>query len=310
MSEEKEIDKGKVISYTQFSMWKECPFRWKLNYIDRKRIKIETINTLFGRAMHEVLQKYLEVFYGTSVIAADALDLPKMLMERMMENFKETTSKNIPIQTTPQEMTEFWEQGTEIIYWFMKNKGDYFSKRGHELVGCEVPIEFPVQSGVKMYGFLDVVIRDTVLNRIQIFDFKTSHQGWNKYQKADKGKLMQLVLYKTFYAEQYGYNPKDVTVEFLILKRKLFEKADWPQKRIQRITPASGSITTKEVLNELREFVGAVFDEEGKYRASAEYPKNPSTKTCKYCEFSNRPDICDKNNPKRAVKLLAEKKNG
>lgn len=155
MSEEKEIERGKSISYTQFSMWKECPFRWKCNYIDRMRIKTETINTLFGRSMHEVLQTYLEVFYNKSVIAADALDLPKMLMERMMENFKDTSSKGIPINTTPAEMTEFWEQGTEIIYWFVKNKGDYFSKRGHELVGCEVEIQFPIQNGVTMNGFLD-----------------------------------------------------------------------------------------------------------------------------------------------------------
>jgi len=310
VSEEKEIDKGKTISYTQFSMWQECPFRWKLNYIDRKRIKTETINTLFGRSMHEVFQKYLEVFYGTSVIAADALDLPKMLLERMMANFEDITKKNIPIQTTPQEMTEFWEQGTDIIYWFVKNKGEYFSKRGHELVGCEVEIQFPIQNGVTMNGCLDVVIRDTVLNKITIYDFKTSYQGWNKYQKADKRKMMQLVLYKAFYAAQYGYDPKDVTVEFLILKRKLFEKAEWPQKRIQRITPASGSITMKEVLNELREFVGKCFDENGKHRASAEYPKNPSVKTCKYCEFADRPDICDKNNPKKAARLIAEKKNG
>ena len=49
---------SKRISYTQVSMYNECPWKWKLNYIDNHREFKGNINTLFGTAMHEVLQKY------------------------------------------------------------------------------------------------------------------------------------------------------------------------------------------------------------------------------------------------------------
>ena len=306
MSGDGEIERGKSISYTQFSMWKECPFRWRLNYIDGNRVKIESINTIFGRSMHEVLQEYLTVMYKKTIPDADALDLPKMLFERMSANFKEAQSNGSKVSITREEMLEFYEDGLNILDWFVRNKSEYFAKRGFELVGVEVPIEWPIQNGITMFGYLDVVIRDTVLNRIKIYDFKTSHQGWNKYQKADKKKQTQLVLYKSFYAMQYKYDLKNVDVEFLVLKRKLFENVDFPQKRVQKISPASGTITTNSVLLELKTFINSCFDKDGNYLDNAEYEKRPDTKTCKYCEFKDRPDLCDKNNPKRAAKLIVE----
>lgn len=306
MSEEKEIQKGKSISFTQYSMWTECPYRWKLNYIDRNRIKIESISTLFGRSMHEVLQEYLTVMYKRTIPEADALDLPKMLFDRMTANFTNAVNESAEMSVTKDDMVSFYEDGLEILDWFVKNKGDYFAKRGFELVGVEVPIEWPIQNGVTMYGYLDVVIRDTVLNRIKIYDFKTSHQGWNKYQKADKRKLSQLVLYKSFYAAQYNHKPDDVDVEFLVLKRKLYENVDFPQKRLQKVSPASGTISTNKLLLELKTFVNSCFDADGNYRTDVVYEKRPDAKTCKYCEFKDKPSMCDKNNPKRAARLIAE----
>ena len=309
MSEEKEIQRDKTISYTQFNMWTECPYRWKLNYIDKHRTKVESISTIFGRAMHEVLQHYLTVMYEKTIPQADMIDLPKMLYERMVANFTNAKDKGSELSITKDEMIEFFEDGVAILDWFLKNKTDYFAKRGFALVGVEVPIDVPIQNGVVMQGYLDIVIKDTVLNRIKIYDFKTSHQGWNKYQKADKKKLAQLVLYKAFYAHQYGYEPKDVDVEFLILKRKLWENVQFPQKRVQKVSPASGTITINNLMLELKTFVNSCFDETGNYRVNEEYEKRPSTKACKYCEFKDRPDLCDKNNPKRAAKLIAEMEN-
>ena len=310
MSNELETKKLKTISYTQYNMWSECPFRWYQNYICKNRVKSDNINTIFGRAMHEVLQHYLTVMYEKTISIADAIDLPSMLLDRMRVNFAESRKDNPELNVTKEELIEFFEDGCEIIYWFLNHKSDYFTKRGFALVGVEVPIELALNSGVVMQGFLDVVIRDTVLNRIKIYDFKTSRQGWNKYQKADKRKTAQLILYKTFYAKQYGYDPKNVDVEFLVLKRKLYEKCDFPQKRIQKISPASGSITMGGVLVELKEFIDACFDAEGNYRTDVVYEKRPSVKACKYCEFDKLPAVCDKNNPKRAAKLLMEKQNG
>ena len=63
------------ISYSQLSMYNECPLRWKLNYVDKLRIFESSIHLLFGTAMHEVLQTYLEIMYNDSIKNADKLPL-------------------------------------------------------------------------------------------------------------------------------------------------------------------------------------------------------------------------------------------
>ena len=45
------------ISYSQLSMYSECPLRWKLNYVDKLRVSESNIYLIFGTAMHEVCEK-------------------------------------------------------------------------------------------------------------------------------------------------------------------------------------------------------------------------------------------------------------
>ena len=66
------------ISYSQISMYSDCPLRWKLNYVDKLSISESNIHLIFGTAMHEVLQHYLNVMYSVSVKEADTINLNKM----------------------------------------------------------------------------------------------------------------------------------------------------------------------------------------------------------------------------------------
>ena len=72
------------ISYSQISMYNDCPLRWKLNYVDKLRISESNIHLIFGSAMHEVLQTYLNIMYMDSVKNADILDLNKLLRDKLI----------------------------------------------------------------------------------------------------------------------------------------------------------------------------------------------------------------------------------
>ena len=76
------------VSYSQYTMWANCPQQYKLAYIDDLSESTSNINTIFGTAMHEVLQHYLTVFYGISKKQANEIDLKKMLLDSLRENFK------------------------------------------------------------------------------------------------------------------------------------------------------------------------------------------------------------------------------
>ena len=100
-----------------------------------------------------------------------------------------------------------------------------------------------------------MVIKDTVRDVIKIYDIKTSTMGWNKYMKADKNKTDQLLLYKQFYSKQFNHPMDRIEVEYFIVKRKLYENLDFPQKRVQKFTPANGKPSINQVVKRLDEFI-------------------------------------------------------
>ena len=279
------------ISYSQLSMFSECPHKWKLNYIDKLRVSEPSIHLLFGTTMHEVIQKYLDVMYQYTVKRADMLNLERTLQEKMVEQFnidKENYGKE---PCTKEELKEFFQDGCDILDFFKKNRGDYFSKKGYELIGCEVPVEMGLQKNLTWVGYLDIVMKDTIHDRIKIYDIKTSTMGWNKWMKADDNKTQQLLLYKQFYSKQYNHPIDKIDVEYFIVKRKLYENAKFPQKRVQKFIPASGTVSMNKVAKKLTKFISEAFDEDGTHTKN-DLPPTPSKKACKWCEFK-KTEYCD-----------------
>jgi len=271
------------ISYSQISMYNDCPLRWKLKYVDKLVMFESNIHLIFGTAMHEVLQHYLDVMYTETAKKADEIDLDKMLRDNLIEQFKLAEEKDEKPPCTKEELMEFFDDGILIIDFFKKRRGEYFSKRDWELIGCEIPIEVDLKNNIKMVGYLDVVMRHIPTDSIKIIDIKTSTMGWNKWMKKDENKTQQLLLYKQFYSKQYNHPIDRIEVEYFIVKRKLYENLDFPQKRIQKFVPASGKPSINKVNGRLLKFVNEAFTEEGNRKDDMK--ATPSKKACKWCEF-------------------------
>jgi len=289
------MSKKKSISYSQFSQWDKCPYMWKLNYVDKHSVFTDNIFTMFGTSMHEVLQEYLKVMYSDSIKAADDLLLNEQLEDRLKKNFMEITQKNGGVEfCTKDQMVEFYGDGVRILDYFKKKRNQYFSKRGYELIGIETALNYALPKNIKFRGYIDLIIKDTVRNRIKIIDIKTSTMGWNKWQKADKNKTDQLLLYKKFYSQQHDIPMDRIEVEYFIVKRKLYENLDFPQKRIQTFIPANGTPSINKVNRRLEQFMDDCFTDDGEYRDDHIYSKLPSKKNCRWCDFRDKPDLCDK----------------
>ena len=265
-------------------MFSECPERWKLNYIDKLRVFETNIFLIFGTAMHEVIQTWLEVMYNDSIKNADKLNLEQRLHDKLIEGFKKAKEEEGKDPCTLEQLREFFQDGVEILDFVKKRRADYFSKRGYKLIGCEVPIDVDLRKNVKMVGYLDIVILDEYHNTLKIYDIKTSTQGWNKWQKKDENKTQQLLLYKQFYSKQYNHPIDKIEVEYFIVKRKLWENAMFPQKRVQKFSPASGTVSMNKVAKRLDTFLDLAFDDNGE-QITDNIIATPSKKACKWCEF-------------------------
>ena len=278
------------ISYSQLSMFSDCPFKWKLNYVDKLSISDSNIFLIFGTAMHEVIQNYLNVMYEFTTKRADQLNLEQRLQDNMIKRFnidKETYGKD---PCTKEDLKEFFQNGCDILDFFKKHRSDYFSKRGYELIGCEVPVQFGLQKDLTWVGYLDIVIKDTVRDVIVIYDIKTSTMGWNKWMKADENKTQQLLLYKQFYSKMYNHPIDKIEVEYFIVKRKLYENVDWVQRRVQKFSPARGKPSMNKVAKKLTKFIDEGFNDDGSH-TTGELPPTPSKKACRWCEF-NQTEYC------------------
>ena len=281
---------GKRISYSQISMFSECPQRWKLNYVDKLRISESNIHLIFGTAMHEVLQEYLELMYYDSITRADKINLEQRLHDKLIEQFKLAKEQDGKEPCTKEQLREFFQDGVDILDFFRKRRNQYFTKRGYKLIGCEVPIEVELKKNIKIIGYLDVVILDEIHNTIKIIDLKTSTRGWNKWMKKDENKTQQLLLYKQFYSKQYNHPIDKIEIEYFIVKRKLWEEAMFPQKRVQLFVPASGKPSMNKVATRMDKFLTEGFTDDGEY--VNELPPTPSKKACKWCEF-NQTEYCN-----------------
>lgn len=280
--------KKKKVSYSQYSVWCSCSYRWFLDYAKGLRTFDASINTCFGTAMHVAIQTYIKTLYTIGVEGADKLDLYKMFKEEFEKELKKTDNDGKQIVTyTEDEYTEFMFDGEDVIKAFVDTavRIKNFPSRKYEFVGVEVPLEVDIKNGLAFIGYLDLILKDKTTGIYKIFDFKTSKMGWNQYQKQDQTKLEQLLLYKTFYSNILQVPLEKIEVEFFILKRKLYENVGFPQSRIQKVSPTQNKPMIVKTATNFIEFIDSCFTETGNYKMDGIFYKNPGAnkKNCRYC---------------------------
>ena len=129
-------------------------------------------------------------------------------------------------------------------------------------------------------------------NEFIIYDLKSSTRGWSAKDKKNEIKAAQILLYKMYFSEQFGVPIDNINVKFFILKRKIWEESEFPQRRIQEFEPANGKIKLKKAKILLTDFIESVFNIDGKYKYT-DHKATPSKTVCKYCAFL-KTEFCDK----------------
>jgi hypothetical protein len=276
------------VSYSQYGMYTTCQEQYKLNYIDKLGTSSANIHTIFGSSMHETIQHFLDVMYNVSKKQALTLNLEGMLKDKLVEHFTKENQKmeDGMFPCTKEELGEFYEDGKLILQYFRNKLDKLYSKSGFELVAIEQMLNAEIKPGVHFIGFIDILLKDKSTDEIIIIDLKTSTKGWSQYQKNDKIKTSQMLLYKKFYSEKYNIPLDKIKVEYQILKRKIFEGADFPIPRISKFVPANGKPSVNKAWDGFLTFVNEVFDDGGNFIQREYLPTKG--KQCDWCEFKTR----------------------
>jgi RecB family exonuclease len=273
------------ISYSQFKKYLECPKAWENKYV-RKISKFSgSIHTVFGSAMHTVVEEWVKTIYNMSAKKANELNLNSMLKKNLKIEYSKSKILNENKDfSTAKDLAEFYRDGVEILNFLKKKRGRYFPKKNMELIDIELELDTDLKNSIKFKGFIDIILKDKLRNKVIIIDIKTSTRTWQKEKKQNDLVRMQLAMYKHYYARQFNIDVKDIEVLFLILKRKLYENCDYTQSRIQQYEPPSSQRTIDKYLKKIDKFIIECFDENGNY-IDKDYEAIGSPTICKWCEY-------------------------
>ena len=193
------------ISYSELKDWKFCSFYHKLTRVDGIDGFKGNEYTAFGTAMHSVCEK-------------------KLLKEQIDEDFfVNELNKNIAeldpgIKINKKLVSDMMGQGPKIIPEIQAALDDYFDE--YEVLAVEMPLMEKIEGETEynFKGFIDAVVA-TPDGKVHIFDWKTCSWGWNAKKKNDSIVTYQLTLYKKYFCQKMGIDPKDVETHFALLKR-------------------------------------------------------------------------------------------
>jgi len=277
--------KFRHISYSSISTYNKCPKLWEMQYLRGEIPFKQNIYTCFGSAMHETVQTWLEIMYHDKVKNAKELDKHKLLYENMIKSYKQGKAQNGHEHfSTQDELTKFWIEGKHILDFLEKKRGGYFSTKNMQLAGIETLLYQEIRPGVVFKGLVDLVFYHPNTDRWTIMDIKTSTSGWRDAQKKNPNLTAQVILYREFFAKQFGIDKDKIDVEFFILKRRVPADAEFAsmQKRVQQFRPSSGPRKTKEIINSMNKMMSEVLDEDGNFIDKDYKCTNPFGK-CENC---------------------------
>ena len=282
------------ISYSQYSMWANCPKSWQLKYVDGHRLDDSSIHTVFGTSMHECIQEWLAVLYNQSETMAKTMYLHDGFKEKLLNLFKENTTVaengEKVFLADKKTLMEFYEHGCLILTYLQENYKKIFPTINTKLHSIEYALDMEVRPGVQYIGYIDIVTYNEATKKYVLYDLKTSRSGWTQSQKSDPLKVGQLLLYKRFFSQQLGIDEKNISVEFIILKRTIMENSQYHIPRISKFEPSNGAPSVNKSWNSFQQFINTCFDENGQY--ITEQTASPSKDACRWCKFKDKKELC------------------
>ena len=273
------------ISYSSVSTYAKCPRLWDLQYRQKVVPFTQNIYTCFGTAMHETMQEWLTVMFHDSAKSANEMNVDDLLYSNMVKAYRSGRAQMKGAHfSNADELTQFWLDGKHIFDFLKKKRAGYFSTRTMMLAGVETLLYQDIKPGVKFKGLVDLVFYHPKNDTWTVMDIKTSTRGWSQDQKKNPNLTAQVVLYKEFFARQFGIDKDKINVEFFIVKRRVPAEADFAvmQRRVQQFSPNAGPRKTKQVLDVMNSFIEDVLDENGNF-IDKEYKCNSPLGKCKEC---------------------------
>ena len=212
-----------VYSHSRISRFENCPYSYKLKYIDRVKVDVKSVEILLGRLVHEVLEKlYKDKKFMKDVSKEDLLLFFNELWEK---NY----SDDIVIVKKDLGAENYRKMGEKFI-------GDYYDSHAPfddlTILGLETNDRISLPDGNQWYVMIDKLACDGEGN-YYVMDYKTSNRMMTQ-DDADSDR--QLALYSVWVKKKFG-DVKSVKLVWHMLafdKDVVSERTDAEVEDLQR----------------------------------------------------------------------------
>jgi putative RecB family exonuclease len=244
-----------IYSHSKISTYEQCPFKYKLRYIEKIIPEIEkTIESHLGSVVHNTLEWIYNI-----VLQDNKIPILDEVITYYSMKWQDEFSDEILIVKKELNEKDYFQKGIEFLVNYYQRY--YPFKDG--TIECEKHITIMLDENTKIQGFIDRLVHNIETGEYEIHDYKTAN-SLPSQEKIDEDR--QLALYSIAIKEMYG-NDKEVCLVWHYLAHN--------QKICSR--------RTNEQLEKLKEDTIKIIR---KIESAEEFPTCKSP-LCHWCEYKS-----------------------
>lgn len=213
LKENIELPINDVLSYSRIDVFKQCPYRYKLKYIDKNYTNTTSLALQIGTLAHYCM----EMKYSGMPIN----DILTGLEVGFKNNNEVIKGLNELIEEYPFEFYEVNEKSgmsvedkIKVLNNKLKNE---ITDEDWEVIGLEKEFEIVFNNKARIKGFIDRIDKNKKTGEIRVIDYKTNNK---EYDKKDLATPLQMYIYSLACYEMYGIYPSECIYDMLFLDVK------------------------------------------------------------------------------------------
>ena len=244
-----------IYSHSRLSNYKDCPFKFKLKYIDGMD-EGTTIEQFLGSKVHEVLH------YIYDKVKSGKTPTLKQVLKYYTNLWKKEYTREIRIVKKDFSARYYFVRGEQLIKQYYRNHVPF----DENVIALEQEIKIDLDGKGKylLRGFIDKLIYNKESGNYEIHDYKTGN--WLKSQE-ELDNDNQLALYSLGVKEMFSDAEKiDLIWYFLAHEEKL--SSSRTDQQLEKLK--------EEIINLIKEI-----------ESTTEWPAKEST-FCRWCGFNTQ----------------------
>lgn len=196
-------------SYSKIDTYQQCPFKFKLTYVDGHYSFSNSISTELGTAIHKCEEQIALAIQQKNNI--DYITLKNELIIKMAELQQKYLNdfhiKDKSNRTVAEKIYYYLETGIYKLEQYMKEHPTY------EIVGIEKYFKFTYKTGQTLNGYIDRIFHDTATDSYLVQDIKTYAV------EVEHDKLvtpLQFVIYTLAVKELYNCDIEKISCQYYL----------------------------------------------------------------------------------------------